>query len=69
MDKFVEHAVYIDELVQKRKASDGCIVDSWRVTYQNGKEADRMHLYTDTYEPEAQQMWVGMSERPDTTGW
>ncbi len=64
VDKTGEYAVYLDEQVEKRKAEEGCVVDSWRVTYHNGEEAERVHMYTDTYPPKTQQFWVGVNERP-----
>lgn len=65
-DKTGEHVVYIDdEPVQKRKASDGVIVETFKVKYLNGKEVDRTYVARDTYKAKAQQLWVGVSERED----
>ena len=59
---------YIDETpVQKRKATDGVIVETFKVKYVNGKEADREYVARDTYKAKAQQLWVGVHDRED--GW
>ncbi len=63
-DKEGKYALYTDEMVEKRKASNGCLVDSWRVTYLNGEEVERVHMYTDRYDPKTQQFYVGVNERP-----
>ncbi len=62
-DKTGQYATYIDEMVEKRKASEGCYVDSYRVTYQDGVEVQREFMYRDTYPAKAQQYWVGVQER------
>ncbi len=65
-DKDGEHVIYIDDKpVQKRKASDGCVVETFIVKYVNGKEAERTYVARDTYKAKAQQFWVGVSERDD----
>ncbi len=59
-----EYALYLDEMVEKRAASDGYVIESYRVTYVNGAESERHFMARDTYKPKNQQMWVGTSERP-----
>lgn len=63
-DKKGEHVTYIDETpVQKRKASDGYIVETFRVEYLNGVEVNRTFVARDTYKAKAQQLWVGIEDR------
>ena len=58
------HVMYIDdEPVLKRKASDGVVVETFKVTYKNGVEVDRTYVARDTYKAKSQQLWVGVSER------
>ncbi|MBR3764183.1 MAG: VanW family protein [Clostridia bacterium] len=66
-DKTGEHVLYIDDPpVQRRGASDGCIVETYKVKYVNGKEAERTFVARDTYKAKAQQLWVGIKDRPLT---
>lgn len=60
------HVMYIDdEPVQKVKASDGVIVETFKVKYLNGEEVERTYVARDTYKAKAQQLWVGVHERED----
>ena len=63
-DRNAEYVTYTDQEKVVRKASPGCSVDSWRVTYQNGKEIDRVFMYTDIYKPKAERIYVGVTQRP-----
>ena len=64
-DKKGEHVLYIDEdPVLKRKASDGYVVDTFKVKYVNGKEVDREYVARDTYKAKSQQFYVGVKDRP-----
>ena len=62
-DKKGTYVTYIDEEKITRQASDGCVVDSYRVKYVNGEEVDRTYMYTDTYKSKAQQIYVGVKDR------
>lgn len=62
-DKKAQYVVYTDEEKEVRKAKKGYIVDSYRVKYVDNVEVDRMHLYTDNYEPKPRQIYVGVTER------
>ena len=65
-DKIGTHVIYIDELpVQKRAASEGYVVETYKVKYLNGSEVEREFVARDTYKAKAQQLWVGVSERED----
>ena len=60
------HVVYIDQApVVKRKASDGYVVETFKVKYVNGKEVERTYVARDTYKAKSQQLWVGVQERDD----
>ena len=64
-DKNGKYVTYTDEQFEVRKASDGMSVESWRVMYVKGKEVSREFLYTDIYKEKAQQIYVGIKERPE----
>jgi hypothetical protein len=65
-DKTGTHVVYIDDTpVQKRAASEGYKVATYKVKYLNGAEVGREYVATDTYKAKVQQFWVGVSERDD----
>ena len=63
-DRNAEYVTYTDQQKVVRKASNGCSVDSWRVTYENGREVDRTFMYTDVYKPKAEKIYVGVTQRP-----
>ena len=66
-DKTGEHVLYIDDPpVERRAASDGYVVETYKVKYVNGKEAERTFVARDTYKAKSQQLWVGIKERPLT---
>lgn len=59
---------YIDETpVQKRPATEGCVVETYKVKYINGKETERSFVARDTYKAKSLQLWVGVHEREP--GW
>lgn len=63
-DKTGTHVIYIDEKpVVKRKASDGVIVETYKVKYLNGEEIERTFVARDTYKAKSQQLWVGVTDR------
>ncbi len=62
-DKKAQYVVYTDEEKEVRKAQKGYIIDSYRVKYVDNVEVERMHLYTDNYEPKPKQIYVGVTER------
>jgi len=60
------HIMYIDEEpVVKRKASDGVIVETFKVRYVDGVEAERTYVARDTYKAKSQQLWVGIHGRDE----
>ena len=62
-DRNAEYVTYTDQQKVVRKASAGCSVDSWRVTYQDGREVDRKFMYTDVYKPKPERIYVGVTPR------
>ena len=45
------------------KAKPGYVVESYRVKYSGNTETERTMLYTDTYEPKAERIYVGVTRR------
>lgn len=65
-DKNGTKVVYIDELpVEKRPASAGYVVETYKVKYLNGEAVEQTFVARDTYKAKAQQLWVGVSEREE----
>lgn len=63
-DKTGTKVYYIDETpVQLRPASEGYVVDSYKVTYVNGQEVSREFVARDTYKAKSQQLYVGIHDR------
>ncbi len=64
-DKKAEYATYTDEMVENVvKGKIGYEVDSYKIKYVNGEEAERTHMFHDTYKPVQPVHYVGVSERP-----
>ena len=49
--------VYVSEKENASSAKDGCIVDSYRVTYTDGMETNREFLFKDTYNPKPEKIY------------
>ena len=64
-DKKQTYVTYTDEERQVRKAKEGYVVESYRVTYQNEQVIARELLYTDTYKAKTARIYVGTTERGD----
>lgn len=63
-DKTGTKVYYIDETpVQLRAATEGYVVDSYKVTYVNGQEVSREFVARDTYKAKSQQLYVGIHDR------
>ena len=62
-DKKAEHVVYTDETFTV-KGSVGYEVDSYKVKYINGEEAERTFMFHDSYAAVQPVTYVGVSERP-----
>ena len=43
------YATYVDQEYTYRKATDGCVVESYLVKYVGGAETERKLMYTDPY--------------------
>ena len=41
------------------------MVDSWTVKYVDGVETERIHMYTDRYEPKQKTVYVGIKTREE----
>ena len=63
-DKKGEYVVYTDEQYIAQEAAVGWQVDSYRVTYVRGQAVEETFLYTDTYKPKNEIIYVGITERP-----
>ncbi len=57
------YVTYKDEEKQVSSAKEGYVVESYRVTYVDGVETERMLLYTDTYKARAAVIYVGTKSR------
>lgn len=62
-DKNGDYVTYTDEEKVVRQASNGCQVTSWRVAYKDGEEIERKYMYTDTYKPKPERIYVGVTPR------
>lgn len=62
-DENATYVTYIDEEKSVRKASEGYVVETFKVKYLNGVEMDRTYMYRDTYKAKAELVYVGVSER------
>ena len=49
--------VYVSDKESAAKAKDGCIVNSYRVTYTDGVPTAREFLFTDTYKPKPEKIY------------
>ncbi|MBQ8202285.1 MAG: VanW family protein [Clostridia bacterium] len=64
-DKKATYVTYIDQEHVYREAKEGCKVDSYKVKYIYGAEAERTFMYQDTYAAKKQIIYVGVTERED----
>ncbi len=63
-DTKAEHGVIYKDEATTAPGKIGYEVDSFKVKYVNGKEAERTPMYHDTYKPVQTVTYVGVSERP-----
>ena len=49
--------VYVNDKESEAKAKDGCVVDSYRMTYTNGVLTNREFLFRDTYNPKPEKIY------------
>ena len=59
------YATYVDQEYTYRKATDGCVVESYLVKYVGGAETERKLMYTDTYKAKSEIIYVGTVERTE----
>ena len=57
--------IYVDQEYTYRKATDGCVVESYLVKYVGGAETERKLMYTDTYKAKSEIIYVGTVERTE----
>ncbi len=64
-DKKETYVTYTDEEHVYQEAAEGYVVDSWTVKYVDGVETERIHMYTDRYEPKQKTVYVGIKTREE----
>lgn len=64
-DKNAEYVTYNDQMKTVSEAQEGYVVNSYRIEYTNGVETGRKLLYTDTFAPKAERIYVGVTKRPE----
>ena len=62
-DTNAEYVTYTDQQKSVSKAKEGHVVKSYRLEYTGSVLTDRKELYTDTYEPQAERIYVGVTPR------
>ena len=66
-DKDAQYVVYDDEEYQASDGREGYVVETYRVTSQNGAVTERELISTDTYDAKAPEIYVGAQPRPTPT--
>ena len=62
-DKNKEYVIFTDEQKVVSQAKEGYVYKSYRVTYVDNRETEREFLYTDTYNPKPEKIYVGIYSR------
>ena len=62
-DTSATYVVYKDQQESVSKAKEGYVVNSYRVKYEGSVQTERTLLYTDTYEPKPEKIYVGTKDR------
>ncbi len=62
-DTNATYVVYTDQQESVSKAKEGYIVKSYRLTYSGNSLIESKDLYTDTYKPKAERIYVGVKSR------
>ena len=57
------YVTYKDQQQSVSKAKEGYVVNSYRITYTGSIPTEKKLLYTDTYEPKAEKIYVGVKNR------
>lgn len=57
------YVTYKDQQKSVSKPQEGYVVESYRVEYVNNEVTNRKLLYTDTFEPKAERIYVGVKSR------
>ena len=64
-DKEGTYVTYTDQQKSVSKPKPGYVVESYRVKYAGNTETERTILYTDTYDPKPERIYVGVNRRGD----
>ena len=62
-DKKGEYVTYTDQEKSVSKPKEGHVVKSYRVRYEANRQTGREELFTDTYKPQAEKIYVGVKKR------
>ncbi len=62
-DKEGTYVTYTDQKKSVSKAKPGYVVESYRVKYSGNTELERVMLYSDTYQPKPERIYVGVTRR------
>ena len=62
-DKNKEYVIFTDEQKSVSEAKEGYVYKSYRIKYEDGIETERKELFTDTYKPKAEKIYVGVYTR------
>ena len=62
-DTSATYVVYKDQQESVSKPKEGYVVKSYRVQYTGNVMTERKELFTDTYEPKAERIYVGVKDR------
>lgn len=62
-DRKGEYVTYVDQKKTVSKAQEGFIYKSYRMKYEANVLTNREELYTDRYEPKAEKIYVGVTQR------
>ena len=62
-DKNKEYVIFTDEQKSVSEAKEGYVYRSYRIKYEDGIETERKELFTDTYKPKAEKIYVGVYTR------
>ena len=58
-----EYVTYTDQQKSVSKAKPGYVVKSYRLEYTGNTQTAKVDLYTDTYKPQAEKIYVGIYSR------
>jgi len=65
-DKNATYVTYTDQQKSVSNAKEGYVVESYRLKYESNVLTEQTLLYTDTYSPKAERIYVGVTKRPES---